>query len=75
MNIIEAYKEAKKSTYKIINADKTRIIDFNHMFENVIINYDEKGKFIDTNKICDLGNFYVRQLLDIVAEDDREVAE
>jgi len=73
MNIIEAYKEAKKSTYKIINADKTIIIDFNHMFETVIINYDKKGKFIDTDKICDLGNFYVRQLLDIVGEDDWEV--
>jgi hypothetical protein len=31
MNIIEAYKEAKKlSRCKIINADKTRIIDFSY---------------------------------------------
>ena len=74
MNLIAAYKEAKKSTYKIINADKTRIIDFNHRFETVIIDYDEKGKFIDNQVICGLEGLYLRPLLDILI-DDWEVVE
>ena len=75
MNIVEAYREAKKSSYKIINADKTRIIDFCHKFETVINKYDEKGNFIDSQKIDGLEDLYVRQLLDILIDDWEVVKE
>lgn len=75
MNIIDAYKEAKKlSRYRIINANKTKIIDFSHRFETVINEYDEKENFIDNQRIYGLEGLYVRSLLDILA-DDWEVEE
>ncbi len=74
MNIIEAYKEAKKSSYKIINANKTRIIDFTHKTESFMSKYDEKGNIIGNQLLYGLEDLYLRQLLDLLA-DDWEVIE
>ncbi len=71
MNIIEAYKEARKSSYRIINADKTRIIDFSCKYEVRIYAYDEKGNFIDKYSIKNLEvliSLYVIPVLNMITD-------
>lgn len=72
MDIVEAYKEAKKlSTYRIVNVTKTRLIDFNHERETLIKKYDELGSFLDVKIKSGCDDWYIGPLL----ADDWEVVE
>jgi hypothetical protein len=74
MNIIEAHKEAKKSSYRIINAAKNKIIDFNNINGPEIIRLDENGKIISSFIIERSSGVFIKPLLDII-NDDWEVVE